>query len=221
MVQFRTGSVEDLDAVIALFDANVSWLVAQGRADQWGSEPFSENPKLVEFARELLSSGTVTIAEIDGDVVGASVATDHPMACMCQRSTNRSVYLELVDRVSGASRGADRTPVDRAGAGTYGFRGDRAAARRLLGWGRSSFGGVLRRRRLCAGAGDRGPSGGFGAGLRVALPAVTSIQFHHCQGSDREHSSMDAAPPRGSTGSRSSLGSSPMPRKLRSWRERS
>ena len=79
MVQFRTGSVEDLDAVVALFDANVSWLVAQGRADQWGSEPFSENPKLVEFARDLLSSGTVTIAEIDGDVVGTSVATDHPM----------------------------------------------------------------------------------------------------------------------------------------------
>ena len=62
MVQFRAGSVEDLDAVVALFDANVSWLVAQGRADQWGSEPFSENPKLVGFVRELLSSGTVTIA---------------------------------------------------------------------------------------------------------------------------------------------------------------
>jgi GNAT superfamily N-acetyltransferase len=79
MVQFRAGSVEDLDAVVALFDTNVSWLVAQGRSDQWGSEPFSENPKLVEFVRELLASGTVTIAEIEGDVVGASVVTDHPM----------------------------------------------------------------------------------------------------------------------------------------------
>jgi GNAT superfamily N-acetyltransferase len=79
VVQFRTGSSEDTDAVIALFDANVAWLVERGRSDQWGSEPFSENPKLVGFARDLLSSGLMTIAEIDGTVVGASVVTDHPM----------------------------------------------------------------------------------------------------------------------------------------------
>ena len=79
VVQFRTGSSEDTDAVIALFDANVAWLVERGRSDQWGSEPFSENPKLVGFARDLLSSGLVTIAEIDGAVIGASVVTDHPM----------------------------------------------------------------------------------------------------------------------------------------------
>ena len=79
MVQFRTGSSEDTDAVVALFDANVVWLVERGRSDQWGSEPFSANPKLVEFARELLATGVVTIAEIDGEVAGASVVTDHPM----------------------------------------------------------------------------------------------------------------------------------------------
>ena len=79
MVTFRAGSTKDLDAVVALFDANVIWLVEQGRSDQWGSEPFSENLKLVEFVRELLASGTVTIAESGGDVVGASVVTDHPM----------------------------------------------------------------------------------------------------------------------------------------------
>jgi GNAT superfamily N-acetyltransferase len=79
VVQFRTGSSEDSDAVLALFDANVAWLAEQGRSDQWGSEPFSENPKLVEFVRDLLANGAVTIAEIDGEVAGASVVTDHPM----------------------------------------------------------------------------------------------------------------------------------------------
>ncbi len=79
MVQFRTGSVADTDVVLALFDANVAWLVAHGRSDQWGSDPFSENPKLVEFVRDLLANGVVTIAEIDDEVVGASVVTDHPM----------------------------------------------------------------------------------------------------------------------------------------------
>jgi GNAT superfamily N-acetyltransferase len=78
-VQFRTGSIEDAGAVLALFDANVAWLVERGRSAQWGSEPWSENPRLVGFVRDLLSSGEVTIAEIDGDVVGASVVTDHPM----------------------------------------------------------------------------------------------------------------------------------------------
>ena len=76
---FRTGSSEETDAVVALFDANVSWLVERGRSDQWGSEPFSISPKHVEFVRNLLSDGIVTIAEIDGEVVGASVVTDHPM----------------------------------------------------------------------------------------------------------------------------------------------
>jgi GNAT superfamily N-acetyltransferase len=79
VVQFRAGSSEDTEAVVALFDANVAWLVERGRSEQWGSEPFSESPKHVDFVRDLLSSGVVTIAEIDGEVVGASVVTDHPM----------------------------------------------------------------------------------------------------------------------------------------------
>jgi GNAT superfamily N-acetyltransferase len=79
VVQFRSGSTEDTDAVLALFDANVAWLVERGRSAQWGSEPFSGNPKLVDFVRELLSRGVVTIAEDEGEVIGASVVADHPM----------------------------------------------------------------------------------------------------------------------------------------------
>ena len=78
-MQFRAGSIEDIDTVLALFDANVAWLVERGQSAQWGSEPWSESPRLVEFARELLSSGVVTIAEIEGEVVGTSVVTDCPM----------------------------------------------------------------------------------------------------------------------------------------------
>jgi len=78
-VQLHNGSINDLDAILALFDANVAWLVEQGRSEQWGSEPFSGDSKKTEFVRDLLASGTITIAEIDGEVVGASVVTDHPM----------------------------------------------------------------------------------------------------------------------------------------------
>ena len=79
MAQFRTGSIEGTDSVMALLDANVAWLVERGRSAQWGSEPWSGAPRLVEFVRDLLSSGVVTIAEMDGEVVGTSVVTDHPM----------------------------------------------------------------------------------------------------------------------------------------------
>jgi GNAT superfamily N-acetyltransferase len=79
MVQFRTGSVEDADAVLALFDANVAWLVERGHSAQWGSDPWSQVPRLVDFVRDLLANDVVTIAEIDGHVVGASVVADHPM----------------------------------------------------------------------------------------------------------------------------------------------
>ncbi len=78
-MEFRPGSVADTDAVVALFDANIAWLVERGRSAQWGSEPWSDNPQRVEFVRDLLASGAATIAEINGVAVGVSVVTDHPM----------------------------------------------------------------------------------------------------------------------------------------------
>jgi GNAT superfamily N-acetyltransferase len=79
VMQFRAGSTEDADAVLAMFDANVAWLVERGRSSQWGSEPWSTNPKLVEFVGELLSHGVVTIAEMEGEVAGVSTVADYPM----------------------------------------------------------------------------------------------------------------------------------------------
>ncbi len=78
-MQFRAGSSDDTDAVVALFDANITWLVERGRTEQWGSEPFSGNPDKVAFVRDLLGTGVLTVAEIDGVVVGASLVADHPM----------------------------------------------------------------------------------------------------------------------------------------------
>lgn len=79
MLNFRPGSASDCDAIVALFDANIAWLVERGRSAQWGSEPFSISPEKVEFVRGLLSSGTITTVEADDQIVGASLLTDHPM----------------------------------------------------------------------------------------------------------------------------------------------
>lgn len=95
MVTFRNGSDKDTAAVVALFDANIAWLVARGRSAQWGSEPFSTDPKKIEFVREILASGAVTIAEIDGEVVGASVVSDHPMPYVPAITTPER-YLKLL-----------------------------------------------------------------------------------------------------------------------------
>lgn len=79
MIRFREGTAADTQVVLALFDANVAWLVARGREAQWGSEPWSGDEKKVDFVTEMLSDGELTIAELDNEVVGASLLTDHPM----------------------------------------------------------------------------------------------------------------------------------------------
>lgn len=79
MVTFRGGDVSDLPAVLNLFDDNIEWLVERGREAQWGSQPFTGNEAREDFVRGILESGVLDIAEIDGEVVGTTVLTDHPM----------------------------------------------------------------------------------------------------------------------------------------------
>jgi GNAT superfamily N-acetyltransferase len=69
----RDGSIDDLDAIMGLFDDSVVWLVANGRAAQWGSEPWSTDKSKVGFIRTMLGHGTTIIAELDGAVVGATI----------------------------------------------------------------------------------------------------------------------------------------------------
>lgn len=65
----RRGTVDDLDAVVDLFDQAVRWLTELGRTGQWGSEPFSTNPQQVARVRRRLS-GEAWLAEADGRVAG-------------------------------------------------------------------------------------------------------------------------------------------------------
>ena len=56
-MKIRTGTAADLETVLALMDEAVAWLVAQGRTDQWGAEPFSGDAKKTEFIRKLIDEG--------------------------------------------------------------------------------------------------------------------------------------------------------------------
>jgi len=68
-VRLRRATAADLDAVVALFDDAVRWLTGQGRTGQWGTEPFSTNPRRAETVRRWLA-GEAWIAEVDGRTAG-------------------------------------------------------------------------------------------------------------------------------------------------------
>ncbi|MFF5205085.1 GNAT family N-acetyltransferase [Streptosporangium sp. NPDC000396] len=69
----RNGDLNDVPAVLRMFDSAVEWLTAQGRTGQWGSEPFSASPARVEKVASWASSGGMRIAELDGEPAGCMV----------------------------------------------------------------------------------------------------------------------------------------------------
>jgi GNAT superfamily N-acetyltransferase len=73
MVQLtiRPGSRADVPTVLALLDRATEWLVANGRADQWGTQPHSTNPSRVEQIAAFAEANGLRIAETDGRPVGA------------------------------------------------------------------------------------------------------------------------------------------------------
>jgi ribosomal protein S18 acetylase RimI-like enzyme len=72
VVRFRPGSRDDAPALLALFDEAVAWLVERGQPGQWGTEPWSGSERHRAFVSELAAAG-LTVAEEDGEVVGALV----------------------------------------------------------------------------------------------------------------------------------------------------
>jgi GNAT superfamily N-acetyltransferase len=69
----RPGTADDVPAVLAMLDAAVEWLAANGRTGQWGADPMSADPRRREVAAEWARSGGFYIAESGGRPVGALV----------------------------------------------------------------------------------------------------------------------------------------------------
>lgn len=72
-LHIREGSSEDGGAILALWDAAITWLVERGQTRQWGMEPASSRERVREIVSGWLARPGARIAELDGDVVGASV----------------------------------------------------------------------------------------------------------------------------------------------------
>lgn len=77
-IAIRDGSAADAGVLLLWFDEAVRWLVARGQTGQWGSKPFSEQPRRVQRVRTLASGGGLRIAEQDGHPVGAIAVGDAP-----------------------------------------------------------------------------------------------------------------------------------------------
>lgn len=72
-MKIRIGDVDDVPAVLAMYDSAVAWLAAGGRAEQWGGEPFSTNRTRIELVTAHADSGGMRIAEVEGRPAGCIV----------------------------------------------------------------------------------------------------------------------------------------------------
>jgi GNAT superfamily N-acetyltransferase len=94
-VDLRRGTAFDLDTVITLLDEAIAWLVEQGRPDQWGSRPWSEQPATVDFMKTMIAEGELWLAEIDGEAVGALIVSESPMHYV-PAIDERELYIRLL-----------------------------------------------------------------------------------------------------------------------------
>ncbi|MGW6503608.1 GNAT family N-acetyltransferase [Nonomuraea angiospora] len=70
--RIREGRHGDVPIVLSMFDSAVAWLTARGRTGQWGTEPFTGNPRRTRQVTGWLELGGMRIAEVD----------DHPAGCL-------------------------------------------------------------------------------------------------------------------------------------------
>jgi GNAT superfamily N-acetyltransferase len=72
-VKIRHGQQTDAEAVLALWDAAIAWLVIRGQPGQWGVGPASARPQSVDLVHRWSAGAGLRIAELDGETIGASV----------------------------------------------------------------------------------------------------------------------------------------------------
>jgi GNAT superfamily N-acetyltransferase len=99
-LSIRRGGPGDVKAVLGLLDKATEWLVANGRTDQWGTDPHSTNPRRIEQIEGFAADKGLWVAEQDGRVVGA-LAVGEPTAYVPPVS-EPELYIRLLvtDRAS-------------------------------------------------------------------------------------------------------------------------
>ncbi|WP_067469775.1 GNAT family N-acetyltransferase [Actinomadura macra] len=77
-MEIRRGCTEDVPMILAMLDGAVAWLVANGRAGQWGTEPWSSSPQRVERITGITRSDEIWVAEVGGRSAGIMAVSPEP-----------------------------------------------------------------------------------------------------------------------------------------------
>ncbi|GGS65729.1 GNAT family N-acetyltransferase [Nonomuraea spiralis] len=75
-MKIRHGRPGDDATVLTMFDSAIQWLITQNRTGQWGTRPFTGDPKRTQQAADWLAGGGMRIAEIDDQPAGCIVVGD-------------------------------------------------------------------------------------------------------------------------------------------------
>ena len=57
-MRIEKGIADDLDEILLLFNKAQQWLIQKGHQAQWGTQPFTENPRQIEQFKQWLQQGT-------------------------------------------------------------------------------------------------------------------------------------------------------------------
>ncbi len=91
----RPGGPDDFRTLMAFFDDAILWLTARGSAGQWGTEPWTGNPKREERVRGMAAHEGLLIAEVGGEPAGATIHTEQCPAHV-PPAGERELYIDLL-----------------------------------------------------------------------------------------------------------------------------
>ena len=77
-MRIRQGGPADAPVMLAMLDGAVAWLTAQGRSGQWGTEPWSNDPRRVERITGIARDDEIWVAEADGRPAGVMAVSPGP-----------------------------------------------------------------------------------------------------------------------------------------------
>jgi GNAT superfamily N-acetyltransferase len=79
-MRIRPGDESDLPTILTIVDEAIVWMVSQGNTRQWGTEPWTGKPLKEDNLLNLIRTGELWMAELDGEPAGAMIVSDQPMA---------------------------------------------------------------------------------------------------------------------------------------------
>ncbi|KAL4963791.1 acyl-CoA N-acyltransferase [Aspergillus stella-maris] len=75
-ITITRGTIHDTPAVLHLLDKAVAWLASQNRTGQWGTTPFSTDPKRIERLQEFTTTGFGLWLAVDAENVTSNAEAE-------------------------------------------------------------------------------------------------------------------------------------------------